>query len=72
MASVIPSLSTNEEKCTLAFQEVLVFIWKGRSSDSEMLLAAKRQEISLLNNYVVFLTLQPTAHGWLRESTFGM
>lgn len=61
MAEVIPSFSTFEEQCTLTFQEELVFIWKGHNLHSEMLLAVKRQEISLLN-YVVFLMPSNTAN----------
>lgn len=54
MGKVIPSVLTNEEQCTLTFLGELVFILKGHSSDSGMLLAVKREEISSLK-YVVFL-----------------
>lgn len=75
MAKLIPSVSTNEERCTLAFHAALVFILKGHNLDSGMLLDVKRPEMSLLN-YFVFLmssnTLRLTEQGRLRKYTFGL
>lgn len=49
-AKAIPSLLPNKDKCTFAFQRIVlvVFMLKGKNKDSRMLIVIKRQEMKVL------------------------